>query len=502
MPNWDQGYYSEVPYEKYAFSFLSPAHLNAALALGGHAVKNLGKPFTYCELGSGFGLTIAGAAAQYPGGEFYSVDFNPAQTAWQLRLKEAAGLSNLHVYERSFGQALDEDLPKMDFIVVHGIYSWVVPEVRRDIVAFVAKFLKTSGVVYLSYNCQPRWGMAEPLRRVIMEGAKATGEKDLKAISQGLGFLKELREAGALYFKAGERPSGYLDEWLEKLGSSPHYLVGELFSVEHKAFFFNEVAADMAGAQAAYAGSTDISEYLEGVITPKPFLQRLNQVSGDAVLRGMVKDLLYDKAFRKDLYVRGGSALSPEEAAKAFDKVGVVLSVEKPLGLKPVNVGGVEVTLKSEIYEPVIDFLARGPSTVGNLAEGTGLPADYVRQAVAVLLAIDWAQACPPVAQAERVKRFNAALNEVLGGEPRLFFLVPEGSWLQWGNVETMYALALSQGVEPVPFILGLIAENGWTLNREGRPVPEAELPAFLAGQVKAMDAKLRPILVRLGCTE
>lgn len=500
MPEWDQGYESDVPYTKHAFNFLSPAYVNLALALAGQPAPDLSKPFTYAELGSGFGLSIAAWAAQFPQGEFYSVDFNPTQTAWQLKLKERAGLANLHVFERSFGQMLEESVPPLDFIVVHGIYSWVVPEVRRDIRRFAQKFLKPGGAVYLGYNCQPGWSAAEPLRQIIVEGEKATGEKNrVAALNQGLTFLGELKEAGALFFQSNSRAASWLESWK---GFDRAYLVGELSNVEHKPFFFSEMADDMAEAGATYVGSLDLTNYLEDIITPQDFLKRLNQVNGSLALRETVKDLLYDNTFRKDLFVRGPAPLPKAKAEKALGQFRLALSVgERDLG-EEVSLKSVKVTLKKDVYAPVMGCLARGPVSVEGLANKAGLSFTQAAQAATVLTALDWAQVTPPANQAKRVKAFNAALAEVLGAESYAYVLSPAGAWLPVGQVERLYALALMAGDDPAGHIAAAVAENGWTVNHEGQPVPAADLPAFLAGQVATMDEKLRPILARLGCTE
>ncbi len=318
MPEWNQGYVTDVNYTKNAFNEFSPANINFALTLSGQPAPDLEKPFTYAELGAGFGLSISAWAAQYPGGDFHSIDFNPAQSAWLTKLRDGADLKNLTIHERSFGQMLGEDLPKFDYVVIHGILSWIKEDVRKDIRNFLVKFLKPGGVVYVGYNAQPGWSTVGPLRQIILEGAKSTGEKNpLVALTQGLNFLKELREAGALYFKAVGNAGNWLDNWLK---ADRKYLVGELLNDEHRAFYFSEMLAEMEEAKTSYIGSLELANYLEPLITPPDFIKRLDQVGGSLSLRETVKDMLYNNTFRYDLFIKGPRPLPRAKAEKALNK--------------------------------------------------------------------------------------------------------------------------------------------------------------------------------------
>lgn len=61
--------------------------------------------------------------------------------------------------------ALDGALGKFDFIVAHGLLSWVPAAVREAIFHTCRRHLRPDGIAYLSYNAYPGWH----LRGVLLE---------------------------------------------------------------------------------------------------------------------------------------------------------------------------------------------------------------------------------------------------------------------------------------------------------------------------------------------
>jgi tRNA G46 methylase TrmB len=72
-------------------------------------------------------------AACYPRGEFLAIDLNAEHIANGHTLADKGGLTNIRFMETTFEDALKQPLPKFDYMVVHGVYSWVSSEVWRDI---------------------------------------------------------------------------------------------------------------------------------------------------------------------------------------------------------------------------------------------------------------------------------------------------------------------------------------------------------------------------------
>jgi tRNA G46 methylase TrmB len=125
-----QGYVLDASYADTFFQELSPAWLNYSRALNGVPAKPLDRPFTYLELGAGFGNSTVVNAGAFPHGEFHACDFNPAHIAGGRAYAETLGLRNIRFHETSFQQLLAIDLPKFDFIVLRRSTAGWVP--RRE----------------------------------------------------------------------------------------------------------------------------------------------------------------------------------------------------------------------------------------------------------------------------------------------------------------------------------------------------------------------------------
>src|SRR4029077_15564225 len=128
--------------------------------LSGMEAPDLDRHFTYCELGCGRGRTSTVLAAINPEAEFHAVDFHPAHIAHAQQQARHARLRNIQFHECSFAElpgAYGAALPKFDVITMHGVWSWIAPQLQEAIVAFLNARLKPGGLVYVSYNALPAW---------------------------------------------------------------------------------------------------------------------------------------------------------------------------------------------------------------------------------------------------------------------------------------------------------------------------------------------------------
>ena len=59
------------------------------------------------------------------------------------------------------------DLDRYDYIIVHGVYSWVSSQVRERILSICKQHLNEDGLAYISYNTYPGWFGKEALREML-----------------------------------------------------------------------------------------------------------------------------------------------------------------------------------------------------------------------------------------------------------------------------------------------------------------------------------------------
>jgi len=251
MNPWSHGYNTDVPYTFGYYRETDPRWLDFAALITGFWPPQPApdRPLRYLDLGCGQGFGLCLTAALHPEMEFVGIDFNPTHIAHAEGLARRAQLANVRFIEGDFvelGRAWPTELGLFDYVALHGIWSWIAPQVREGAVAAVRHALRPGGLVYNSYNAQPGWHAGAILRELLMTVSRAEADQvQLEALRRAIGVAKELNEAGALAFKA--YPG--LNQRLQMVQKHDlRYVANEYINEAHFIFWGHEVAAEMAPA--------------------------------------------------------------------------------------------------------------------------------------------------------------------------------------------------------------------------------------------------------------
>ena len=63
---------------------------------------------------------------------------------------------------------IDASWGKFDYIICHGVFSWVPEEVQDKILEISRDLLSENGIAYISYNTYPGWHMREMVREMML----------------------------------------------------------------------------------------------------------------------------------------------------------------------------------------------------------------------------------------------------------------------------------------------------------------------------------------------
>lgn len=157
--------YDEVPYPSYPFAQTHPARLATIATLLGMRPA----PVEHCrvlELGCAAGGNVIPLAESLPHSTFVGVDFSDRQIADGLRMVTALGLKNVELKRHDILE-IDDGWGQFDYIICHGVYSWVPQDVRDKILAICKQNLAPQGVAYVSYNTSPGWNMRGTIRDIM-----------------------------------------------------------------------------------------------------------------------------------------------------------------------------------------------------------------------------------------------------------------------------------------------------------------------------------------------
>src|SRR5438094_55973 len=136
--------YDQVPYPSFAFPFTHPSRLAALARLAGLDAP----PLEQCrvlELGCARGGNVIPMAAQLPHARFLGIDLSPVQIDAANQTIRALGLANIELRRMDILD-VTATTGEFDYIIAHGVWSWVPPVVREKILAILAQNLAPDGI--------------------------------------------------------------------------------------------------------------------------------------------------------------------------------------------------------------------------------------------------------------------------------------------------------------------------------------------------------------------
>lgn len=178
--------YDELPYDSVPIFETSPENLALQGELFGLSPARPEK-CRVLELGCASGGNLIPMAYRYPGSEFLGIDLSAAQVATGRSLIESLGLRNARIEQgdiMNLGQ-----IGQFDYVIAHGLYSWVPMEVRERLLQLCGQVLAPDGIAYISYNTLPGWRRRSALRDMLLQLTR-----DVAAPGKRLSRAQELLE--------------------------------------------------------------------------------------------------------------------------------------------------------------------------------------------------------------------------------------------------------------------------------------------------------------------
>src|SRR5438270_3710728 len=326
MAREDYGCAADIPYLRDFKPMLAPAWLDHVALVAGVEPPARRNGFAWCDLGCGQGVTAAILAATHPSGIFHGIDAMPAHIAHARRLAAAAAIPNLQLQAVDFAAAIDLELPQFDYIVAHGVYSWIGLEAQRAMREFIDRRLKPGGLVYLGYNAMPGWARDLPFQGLLREFGRTFPGDTFERFTGAAGRARALASAGVASLAASfivkelqERPEDY----------PPAYLVHEFMPPAWQPLYVTELRRDMAAIGLEPVGSATLGENLDWMVLDDAARQTLAAIS-DPDARELVRDYYLDQRFRCDVFARGNRQLGSGERAGRLHSSTFVLSRPVP----------------------------------------------------------------------------------------------------------------------------------------------------------------------------
>lgn len=296
--------YDEIPYPGSAVTTTHPGHLGAIARLFG---MNPARPerCRVLELGCGDGANLLPMASGLQGATFVGVDLSRRQVERARSIAEELGLDNIRFETMDIRDARAIDGP-FDYIVCHGVFSWVPAEVRNAILECCRALLSPQGVAFVSYNALPGWHMRGMLREMMVFHARHLADPVERA-TQARAIVNFVDEASGLISESSGRASPFHDHIAAErklIESRPdYYLLHEFLEDENRAFYLHEFAEMVTGFDLQYLADASFSTMLT-MNLPERVGKTIEDISADHLAVEQYRDFVTNRMFRQSLVCR------------------------------------------------------------------------------------------------------------------------------------------------------------------------------------------------------
>ena len=306
--------YDALGYDDFPFRATNPDWLSVAGRMLGVSTPRADRA-SVLEIGCGRGANLVGLALALPDAEFLGIDAAEAQIADGVADAEALGLRNITF---SVGDLATNEVDRVidglsesgtfDYIICHGVYSWVPGAVRARILELISTRLTPGGIAYISFNTLPGWHARGLVRDVLRRVATGSGAVDRATSARS--FL----DLWSRHLGADRALGDYVRSEMDLLGRlSDRYLFFEHLVEENTAFYLGDFVGTVRAAGLQYLGDADL-----GTMRPEQLgdeaAEEIAQLGLDPVGTEAMLDLLTVRLFRRALLCR------PEDVGSLRDE--------------------------------------------------------------------------------------------------------------------------------------------------------------------------------------
>jgi len=353
--------YDAVPYRHGAVPDSHPARVGAIARLFGI----LAAPPDSCrvlELGCGEGMNLLPLAERFPESEFVGVDFSALQIETAETARAACGIANA----RFVCADLREWKPETgaaDYIIAHGVYSWIPAEVRDRMLALCAEALSPGGVACVSYNTLPGWGLPGGVRQFLL--GEIAGQSGAAAQMSHAGRVLDVL-GRALTDQPGSYAANLRDTIADMRQKSPELLFHDELAAVNEPCTFAEFTQHAARHRLRYLAEAHYAT-MQSTHLPATMQSALAPLQLDFIRTQQFMDILFQRWLRSSLLCR--APVAPERTVRAGAIADCALGLRLSVNAKTVNltpghpmrftgIHGLQIETRGSLEKAVLTVLA------------------------------------------------------------------------------------------------------------------------------------------------
>ena len=281
------------------------------------------------ELGCAGGGNLLPMAEQLPRATLLGIDGSRKQIEFAEELRRRAGLDNVELRHQDI--ATFDDREPFDYVIAHGVYSWVPPEVQQSLLRVIGDSLGTEGIAYVSYNAYPGWHLLEMVREIMLFAAQPFDDPR-ERLSRAKDYLTRLVDAR----QEDDPLRKLLAEELQSIQhDDPSYLLHDHLERHNAPVYFHQFIERAAQYGLAYLGEADFGQTDRENLSEKIRTEML-EFSDDPIRAEQHIDFRLNNTFRQTLLCR--TSIRPDRRFTSVDWDRFVIATDAVVDTAPLDV--------------------------------------------------------------------------------------------------------------------------------------------------------------------
>ena len=304
-----QTIYSELGYKSMPFPYTTPATLEAYAALVGISAPNP-KTARVLELGATYGGNIISQALFNPEATFVGVELSQEQVEKGNEVIANAGLTNVSLIQSDIA-SIGSEIGTFDYIITHGVYSWVDDGVKEALLRLINEHLAEDGIAYVSYNTYPGWHTMEEVRQLMMfSNRDKTQFNHKEKVLHGKTIGSIVGSQILKYDNLKERNSKFLGALRSVMQKDEYYVGHDHLEPNNDPVYFYQFNDHLAAHNLAYLCDADLTLSMVRSFDAD-IADTLDKLApNDHVAQEQYLDFMLDTTFRKSIICKAKHAES------------------------------------------------------------------------------------------------------------------------------------------------------------------------------------------------
>lgn len=304
-----QTIYSELGYKSMPFPYTTPATLEAYAALVGISAPNP-KTARVLELGATYGGNIISQALFNPDATFVGIELSQEQVEKGNEVIANAGLTNVSLVQSDIA-SIGSEIGTFDYIIAHGVYSWVDDGVKDALLRLIDEHLAEDGIAYVSYNTYPGWHTMEEVRQLMMFSNRDKAQFNHKEkVLHGKTIGSIVGSQILKYDNLKERNSKFLGALRSVMQKDEYYVGHDHLEPNNDPVYFYQFNDHLGAHNLAYLCDADLTLSMVRSFDAD-IADTLDKLAlNDHVAQEQYLDFMLDTTFRKSIICKAKHAES------------------------------------------------------------------------------------------------------------------------------------------------------------------------------------------------